>query len=629
MTPDEIDLHVLAGAAAPLLLAARDARGIARRRYLLDAAERALRLADPGAIDEPARAVAADLGLEGALGKSPAPPPPHAVRVPFVSRGLGFVRTLFVTFRPWARPLELPADGDAAASVTGALALAAEKAAHTAEGHVLTAAQPDAFRAARVEGTSLGAAAFVSAFSLWTRRPVRPGVVVTGALDGEAIRSVGQLAAKLEGVQRTPLRVTTFLVPAHDREALPRAVEGVEIVGVADVETLVAQALEDAPAPAPNHDELVHDALKRFRGGWRGWRWAGLRAELEALLGDLPGRRPDLLVQVHAMLAAVVRHLGDPKESLEVLERARLIAESDEGREAVPDAPLALFERQRAMSLRQLGASEPAGEAAERAVAVAKRGRLRGELIPSHGTAGLVASSRGDLREAIAHHRAALSTALRHTPPSAPRSSTYLIAALGQAGDLEGARAAYEDGRAQIATHSRPSARASREAWLRAAFAEALRAHGEVSECLDTLDDPSVRAAIDRHPLPGLLARRTLGLARVARGDVDAGLALLAGSPAAYGHLAAGHTAFVAQQNVLHEARARLRLGALGEDARARLRFALAALPPYEAAARWLQPKAAAVLGALDDVGEPGGPDAEAALAVALDALLGACERLG
>jgi len=122
---------------------------------------------------------------------------------------------------------------------------------------------------------------------------------------------------------------------------------------------------------------------------------------------------------------------------------------------------------------------------------------------------------------------------------------------------------------------------------VRTSYAEALFALGKPAEVLEVLDHPSVTAAIAEAPLPGLRARRLLGLAmlRAARSERDerAGLGLLESSPHAYDALepALRTTAHV---NVLFALRHRLARGEVTDDGQ--LATSLEALPAVPALAR-------------------------------------------
>lgn len=623
MNAEEIELHVVAGALGPLLEAVAREKRISGRRYLLHAVERTLCLLDPGMISDELRETALGLGLARSLTETSSAPF-NAILVPFAANDFGFVRTLFVTFRPWSPILDEALSGSRATarSVERALAFAAEDAGRgNAQGHTLTAAQPHAFESISITGDSMAAAAYVSAASLWTRRSVTRGTVVTGSLRGREVHSVGGLAAKLDGIARAPMKVHTFVVPESDRAALPDTHGDLRIVGVSDVRELLDVTLSPTPSRPMGADDLVQHALRSFRGAWQGWHWPGLQAELERLLAELPGSRPDLLVYAYAMLGGVIRHQGYPEESLDILERARAILATDDGKDGVPDAPLSFFHRQRAMAHRQVGALDEAWAAALEAIQAAEHGRLRGELIPSHGTAGLIATSLGNDVTAIDHHRKALSISLRHTPGSASRSSGYLVESLTATSKWDEARAAFDAGLEQVELYSSERSRSNRASWLRVAYAGGLVRGGRISEALEILDAPCVSDAMRTQPLPGLLVRRYLGIARVRSGLCTEGYALLAASPTAYGQLLGAHTGSLAQQNILHEAVLRLDNDQLTDDARARALRAIDEIPAYDAAAVWLQPVAAGAKYKLDS--------GEADAADAIRALLDACERLG
>lgn len=634
-TLDEQARLVCAGDPRPLLDALAQETRVSRRRFLLHVLERLLAWADPGTLDDATReaAIAAGLGRDAVA--APPAAPTHAVLVPFVAPGShAFVRTLFVTYRPYGGEDELELSATSRAAVSRAIAAAAARLGRSmgggADGHVLAAAQPDVFRGLRVEGASLAAAAFVSATSLWTRRAVRAGTAITGALAaGGAVASVGEVASKLTAARSAP-RVRRLVMPAHDRDALGttrRAGEpaALEVLGVRNVDELLRETLEASARPAPSLDSRVRAADRAFRGGWQRWQWPGLRAELEPLLAEAlaqsPAQRPDLVVELGAMLAAVLRHVGETDASLSLVARAEAVRDADS--EGVPDAPLAKLARQKAMSLRQRGDFREATLAARESIAAAKHGRLRGELIPSHGTAGLVALSRGDVRAATRHHHAALELARRHTPASAPRAASYLVEALGHAGRLDDAARVFDEAQQDIAAHTSSAARGPREAWLRTSFAGALLRAGDAEGARSTLDHLAVREAIATEPFPGLQARRWLGLALCRAGRVEDGLTWLAHSPSAYGRLLAGHALALAHQNVLHEARSRLGLEVLDDDARARALDALHFVPT----ARWLRPYADRCAEVLR--GRARGRAFRAELAETLDALLDACERLG
>ncbi len=137
---------------------------------------------------------------------------------------------------------------------------------------------------------------------------------------------------------------------------------------------------------------------------------------------------------------------------------------------------------------------------------------------------------------------------------------------------------------------------------------------------MDALDHPSVRASLEDEPLPGLIARRWLGLALTRAGRAEQGFEVLAASPIVHGRALEPHLSFLAHLNVLHEASARAALDAFGPDIAGRARRALEQVPSYGLTDAELAAARRAVEAAL----ERGGPPPEADL----DALLAQCRRL-
>jgi len=642
---------VLAGRVDQLAAAARRAPGVAERRFLLDALERAISLADPGAIGDRELALARQLGVDEALLQpDPYTAPPHAVRVPLVvtsletdGRGeteahgqLGFARLLYVSFRPAgdARGGELRLDDAARRAVSQAIDLAARQSGRAdVAGFDLVVAQPAALVDVRIEGPSIGAAAFVSALSLFSGRAARPGLAITGCLAGGRVTRVGSVGDKVEGVLRGRSDVRRIVVPKDElrraRQAVREVGADVEVSGVATVSELTAACLSDQVSRSVSSQGTV-DALRLdFRAGWEGWRWPALRERLARAAGEIPPHRPDLAVEVLAMLGAVERNLGAPEESHAVLDRARNILADPDAYESVPDLPLAILFQHLALTEVQLCRFAPAVSAARQAVEVARRGRLRSQLFRALGCMGIVALARGRPEEAVSHHTEALSIAERVEPETAPRTRTYLLEALGAAGDIAAARALFNETRPLLRATPSEERRASYEAWLRVAWASCLVRAGEQASAVRVLDAAPVREAIAQQPLPGLFARRWLGVALAAGRRAEEGFELLAMSPAAYGLMRAPRVRFLSHLNVLVEAQARLARSAWNRDIAARACTAIGALPRYGAAPTFLGEPARAVAEALVDADLDRDREALDATARDLDELVARCVRLG
>lgn len=618
------ELEIAAGRVDRLLARVRDARSIAQRRFALDAVARGLLLADPGSVPPSVRDEALALRVDpSTVAAASAPRTPHAVAVPLVARapGVGFVRQVQVTFDPAGL---LDDDGlfdvDARRAVVEAITAAARRARPPSEPalHRLVPVRPQALRHARVEGRSLSAAAYVSAVSLWTERPVRPDVVVTGAVAGDAIVSVGDLEAKARAAAQSG--AARLVVPAA--EPRPAAPAGLEVVAVADVDALLDAALRAGTRRRVRPERAVEEARALFASGWRGYRWPTVREHLARLAGTLPAGRVDLRTEVLTRLAAAQRHLGDPSGSLEILGEAAAIVDSEEGRVAVPDAPITYLWQQTAMTHRQLCRFAEAARAAARGAEVARHARLRGELIKALGCVGLVALSRGRPEDAVVAFAESLELTLAHDPHRTARTHAYLIDAHARTGEEAAARRHFAAAMRELAAE--PDA--SRESWVRTSWAGALLRLGHPAEALEALDVPAVRESLEAEPLPGLLARRYLGRALCATGEAGRGFEVLAASPLVHGRALEPHLGFLAHLNVLFEARARLAAGAFGADVAGRARRALDHVPRHGRVERFLgRPLRTSRQRLATDA--PGAPSE--ALAGALDALLERCERLG
>lgn len=599
------ELAIVAGRIDLLLERAREAGSIAQKRFALDALARGLLAADPGAVTAAQRDEARGLRVDAStVAAASAERSPHSVLVPLVANGAGFLRQFHLLFDPIGTAAEEASD-EARRAIASAIAAAARRAPPPSppELHRFVPAQPRALERARIEGRSLSAAAFVSAISLWTDRPVRADVAITGELRGDRVISVGEIASKVAAAVAHGARA--IVVPIADRDRA-RAVAGpIEIIAADHADDLSVALEERRPRVSPDH--AVAEARRFAATGWQGYRWPSIRERFARLSGTLPHERVELRVEVLTRWAAAVRHVGDPSSSLELLSEAEALARGGE----VPDAPITALYQQIAMTNRQLYRLREARAAAARAVRVAKKARLRGELIKALGCAGLVELSRGDAPSAIARFEEALAVEEKHQPERTARTHAYLIEAHGAAGEADRAEAHFAAAMAELERDE--DERRSREAWVRTSWGGALVALGRAREAAVVLDTPPVRVSLAEDPLPGLIARRHLGIA-LARSGEARGCELLASSPIAHGRALEPHLAFVAHLNVLFEARERIARATFGADDRARAARALDFVPGY--AEKLLDRPLARLRRRVDD-------------ARALDALLDRAVRLG
>ncbi len=321
-------------------------------------------------------------------------------------------------------------------------------------------------------------------------------------------------------------------------------------------------------------------------------------------------------------MAGAQRHLGDPAGSLELLREAETLLRSTEGKRAVPDAPITYLYLQRAMTCRQLSRFGEAARAAQRSVQVAHRARLRGALIKALGVDGLVAMARGRIDRAIAAFAESLEITLAHEPHRTARTRAYLVEAYGSAGRADDARAHYEAAMDELARGPDGGARRASESWVRTSWGQALLELGRHEEAIEALDVAAVRVSLAEEPLPGLLARRYLGLALTHAGERERGLELLAASPLVHGRALEPHLAFTAHLNVLFEARARIATSAWGSDVAGRALRALDHVPRHDRVGAYLGRALDASRALLESPVAP-------RTTRPLEALLARCVRLG
>lgn len=583
----------------------RDARGIAERRFARAALERALGTADPESLSEAQAREALALGISRELVETARrSKPPHAVRVPLVTAtGDAVVRMFELAFDPLETRVVLGEEADAACRE--AIALAAARMPAPPDPRRYRFVPCATLEGAVVEGRSLAAACFVSALALFRDRPVRDAAVVTGAIEGDRVVSVGSVRAKAAAARAIVAR--PFVCPSADASGVAEA------IGVASLDELERACLAEQSATS-DPDALVARAARAARDGWSGYRWRAVREATTRALAIVPEGRPDLRVDALAQLAGTSRHLGDLAGSTRAIELALEVAGSPVGRAGVPDDALCRLERQRAMLERSRGRLSEARRAARRAVTIARRARMRGELLKALGVEGLVAMARGDDEAALGPLEEALAITLERTPTDAARSRAYLVEALGRLGRLDEAK------RHAMLALDECSAEGPRgtakEGWVRTSLGGALVSCARWAEARDVLSQPAVHGAIEHDPLPGLVARRWLGLALHRTGDPARASTLLAASAFAYGDALDPSLRFAVDVNLLHDLAERALAGAPDPEGAAAL---LERLAGFEAVSARLHRRLGAARRAVR---------APRALAVSLHALADAAGRL-
>lgn len=638
-----IDTAVVTCDIGALIAHARGASGVAAKRHARDLLERALLRADPGAVSDAQRQQAKMLGAT--LGEAQLLMPPHAVLVPLVVEGhVGLVRAMRVAFDASSQGgYALGFDDVAARSISEALDLAGAHLGRHAngQGYTFTSVHPDAFAQrgndawrggvqsrAHIGGASLGAAAFVSAFALWSERTVKRGTAVTGRLQGTDIGDVGDVDAKLQAALQTRSDVTQILVPhsalRHARRKLSMSSK-VLLVGVRDVEELLDRALEPKAAKRAPLRHRVSALRHQFEGGWGNFGWANVCEQAERLLSATPERNVELRVELWSMLSAAHDRLGSPTLAMAIQQQALNAVGTETGGRWVPDFALCRLYQTASATQRVLGHADNARQAATRAITIAARGRMRDELYKSHGCVGLVELSVGRAAAAVKAFDAALELVHEHAPESCARSHGYLVEALSADGEHDRAREQYDLALAHLDAHNAGGQRDNHEAWLRTGRASGLLRVGAFEQVIDVLSVPCVTAAIERTPSPGLRARRYLGMAWIALGAIDKGQALLAASTVAHGTELGPNLRFAAHLNVVCEASSLLSRGHWDRDIDGRVHVALDHVPEYLRNGR-IGSARDRVLKRLADLHESKGERAQ--LQETLGALIQLCERI-
>lgn len=632
MALTSIEAAVFAGRVSELLPLLEAAASPRQKRWLFDRLDRAIRLADPGSVPV---ALLVRLAAQGvhpeALEQLSAPIPPQAVHVPFVGRhdGRGFCRLMHTVFDPDVSQLERVEVGRSArkAMDEGLEQARLRLQKVVGRGYAFVPVKRGSLDDARIEGDSLGAGAYVSALARLTRRPLLEGTAVTGSISEGRVRAVGGMKAKLEALHgRSDIR--RFVVPEADHSvALALAADvGVEheILAAASLDDLERLCLEKEPTPLDDPEETV-DALKvEVDHGWQHWQWPHLGERIARLAEWLPRDAYELRVRSLTMLGAVYRNGGDPDRSASVLEEATALLAHQDARWLVGDRWRSYLHRHRAMTATHLGRLHDASEAAQRSIDAAERARYRPGYSIGHGVLGLVMLAGGDAEKAVTLHERAIETLDPATPERFPRAASYLLDALGRTGNLDRARGVHAEIEERLSTLEDSSRTRTSRAWAATSMLSALVRSGEYEEACSLGRDPEVRRSIREAPLPGLHARRWVGIAEAHAGDRAAGYALLGDSPVAYDLELGPRNRVYAAVNVLREAVLRAAFDEVDVDLAGRVEAALPALGYSESVRRELSP---AVRRLLESFGE--GAGAKGARQDALRRLIDACDRLG
>ncbi len=572
-----------------VLLDAIDASSsVSQRRWLKSLVERGVRVVDPGSLTtlalERLRALRVD-----ADSLSGAEIPPRSVVIPFVGERAGYARR-FVVRRAGAFAHTMARRSfETEISLRRSFELAAkDEGISEAEVDELHFDAWLAFADAHVfvEGRSIALGAYLAGRSEWSSRAFLPGVAATGAIEGARIVSVGGLRAKVEALVHRADVARLLVAPGNFDEAnAAKAACGAqfEILAVATTEEAAAAALSTSHEVEEDLDQLVSSARSLFDRAWGAYRWPIVEERLARLAASTHAR-PDLHAEVLAMWGGAARHLGAVVESERVLGLAVEFAKAHE--REVPDAVLARLYGHAALTAVQDSREKPALTNAKKALRFAERSKQPRARVKALGTLGLVSAAAGLVDDAIAAQEEASARVHAAGMSDCTRGHAYVLDALavsprasrlGERIDRE-----FEEARVHLSRRN-ASSQHTDEPWLRVAYAHALVRTKRFGRAIEVLSGTAVAERIERDALPGLSARRWLGLACTeVESKREEGFRLLADSVFAYGLADTSRLAVVATHNALFEVLGRAKHGQRGIDNAAKARWLVGRVAEHE-----------------------------------------------
>lgn len=574
-----------------VLLDAIDASSsVSERRWLKSLVERGVRVVDPGSLSAGAleRLGALRVSVESLSG---AEIPPRSVVIPFVGGAGGYARRFVV------RRTSVFAHSVARRSLETEVALrrAFELAARdegVSESEVdelhfdawLTFADAHVF----VEGRSIALGAYLAGRSEWSSRPFLHGIAATGAIDGARVVPVGGVREKVEAlVHRADVAKLIVAMENVDEAEAAKEICGAQfaIVAVETAHEAAAAALSTSHEVEEDLDQLVSSARSLFDRAWGAYRWPVVEERLARLAASTHAR-PDLHAEVLAMWGGAARHLGAVAESERVLGAAVEFAKTHE--HEVPDAVLARLYGHAALTAVQASREKPALVSAKKALRFAERSKQPRARVKALGTLGLVSSAAGRIEDAIAAQEEASARVHAAGMSDCTRGHAYVLDALaaspravrlGPRIDRE-----FEEACVHLARRS-ASSQHTDEPWLRVAYAHALVRTKRFDRAIEVLSGTAVAERIERDALPGLSARRWLGLACIeVDGKREEGFRLLADSVFGYGLAPSSRLAVVATHNALLEVLGRAKHGECGVDLAAKARWLVGRIAEHESA---------------------------------------------
>ena len=353
--------------------------------------------------------------------------------------------------------------------------------------------------AVEVAGGSLGAAAALAFFSLWTGVEVPATTAVIAAVEpGDGGRGrlretdEAALAKKVEALVRERPHLRRIVLPRSQVFVVPPGLRW-RLVPADTLAELLRAALgpsyEDcitAPTGINLYNE-VDRAQADYRSGHDRRSWALKARRFEVLRAALPADEANARFRCRclAFQASCHLHQGETALAEPLLDEARALF--DRFRVTADDSFLPWVLDRLAMAQLDVydveRAARTAAEAMDRAVECRLSLEFRAKL---HGTLGQILLAHGDLPGAADELQAALDGIHRTKPDECVRNHTYLVRAHGAAGERHRARAQFDEAQAHL-NRSPEDYRLTHRAYLGYAMAGVHLSAGQAQEAADLL----------------------------------------------------------------------------------------------------------------------------------------------
>jgi tetratricopeptide (TPR) repeat protein len=296
----------------------------------------------------------------------------------------------------------------------------------------------------QVVGSSLGLAALVATWSCLCDRPIRDGLIFTGALEDEAVVRVEHVSAKHAEAHEAG---ALLLLPASNLGDV-RHRDGVQLVsGAGEVLTVAFGAdwnsPERCPLPPKRDVALMFERLDlnyRNNGDSRKWPELGLLFESFSQTPTLPKAK-----RLRALARAVAcrTHCANLARGTLIRLQTELEAMSPEEL----DGPYEIEARTHlAMAYRDAYLFEAAIREAKAGWNLGKRLRLHREAQNARSTLGQILVGMGLASEGLEHVREVRAFYEERGSNECPRNHTYVVDALSRLGSFQEAEAEYRLG---------------------------------------------------------------------------------------------------------------------------------------------------------------------------------------